>query len=64
MTVVDPRTPCIIGVAAHTWHPEDVGETGAPEPLDMWEHVARLAERDAGRPGLLAGLDSIQVVYC
>jgi acetyl-CoA C-acetyltransferase len=64
VTVVDPRTPCIIGVAAHTWHPEDVGEAGAPEPLDMWEHVARLAERDAGRPGLLAALDSIQVVYC
>ena len=30
----------------------------------MWEHVATLAERDAGRPGLLAGLDSIQIVYC
>jgi acetyl-CoA C-acetyltransferase len=30
----------------------------------MWEHVARLAERDAGKPGLLAALDSVQIVYC
>ena len=44
-------TPCIIGVAANTWHPEVTGEAGAPEPLEMWEHVARLAERDAGSPG-------------
>jgi acetyl-CoA C-acetyltransferase len=41
-----------------------VGEAGAPEPLDMWEHVSRLAERDAGKPGLLAALDSVQIVYC
>jgi acetyl-CoA C-acetyltransferase len=61
---IDPRTPCVIGVAAHTWHPEDVGEAGAPEPLEMWEHVARLAAADAGRPALLAALDSIQIVYC
>ncbi len=61
---VDPRTPCIIGVAAHTWHPEDVGEAGAPEPLAMWEHVARAAAADAGNPALLAALDSVQIVYC
>jgi acetyl-CoA C-acetyltransferase len=60
----DPRTPCIIGVATHTWHPDVVGDDGAPEPLEMWEHVARLAERDAGKPGLLAALDSVQIVYC
>jgi len=64
MSPTDPRTPCIIGVAAHTWHPEVVGEHGAPEPLEMWEHVCRLAERDAGKSGLLAALDSLQVVYC
>ena len=23
---IDPRTPCIIGVAARTWHPSEVGE--------------------------------------
>ena len=61
---VDPRTPCIIGVAAHTWHPEDVGAAGAPEPLEMWEHVARAAASDAGNASALAALDSIQIVYC
>ncbi len=58
------NTPCIIGVAAHTWHPHEVGDVGAPEPLAMWEAVARAAAADAGRPGLLELLDSIQVVYC
>ncbi len=61
---VDPRTPCIIGVGTHTWHSEAVGEAGAPEPLEMWEHVARVAERDAGKPGLLGALDSVQIVFC
>ena len=61
---IDPRTPCIIGVAAHTWHPEDVGAAGAPEPLEMWEHVARGAASDAGNAKTLAALDSIQIVYC
>ncbi|HTD50061.1 MAG TPA: acetyl-CoA synthetase [Acidimicrobiia bacterium] len=64
MSPTDPRTPCIIGVATHTWHPDVVGADGAPEPLEMWEHVSRLAERDAGKPGLLAALDSLQIVYC
>jgi acetyl-CoA C-acetyltransferase len=61
---VDPRTPCIIGVASHTWHPAEVGEAGAPEPLAMWEHVARAAAADAGAPALCTALDSLQVVYC
>jgi acetyl-CoA C-acetyltransferase len=61
---VDPKTPCIIGVAAHTWHPEDVGNAGAPEPLEMWETVARAAAGDAGNPALLDALDSLQIVYC
>jgi acetyl-CoA C-acetyltransferase len=61
---VDRRTPCIIGVGARTWHPEDVGTEGAPEPLAMWEEVARAAAADSGRPGLLEQLDSIQIVYC
>jgi len=30
----------------------------------MWEHVSRLAEQDAGKAGLLAALDSLQIVYC
>ena len=61
---VDPRTPCIIGVAARTWHPVDVGAEGAPEPLAMWEEVARAAAADASPRSLLEQLDSIQIVYC
>lgn len=63
MNAVDPRNPCIIGVARHTWHPDDVGEQGAPEPLAMWEHVVRAAAEDAGRPALLDGTQSLQIVY-
>ena len=61
---IDPRTPCIIGVAARTWHPADTGPVGAPEPLDMWEAVARAAAADATRPALLQQLESLQVVFC
>lgn len=61
---VDPRAPCIIGAARHTWHPEEVGDGGAPEPLAMWEHVVRAAADDTGRPALLGDVQSLQVVYC
>jgi acetyl-CoA C-acetyltransferase len=62
---VDPRTPCIVGVAARTWHPDEVGELGAPEPLAMWEEVAHAAADDAqSRADLLQQLDSVQIVYC
>jgi acetyl-CoA C-acetyltransferase len=59
---VDPRATCIIGVARQTWHPADAPE-GAPEPLTMWEVVARAAAADAGVPGALAALESIDVVF-
>jgi acetyl-CoA C-acetyltransferase len=36
----------------------------APEPLALWEQVARAAAEDAGVPDLLASLTSIQIVYC
>ena len=62
--MIDPRAPCIVGVAARTWHPVDVGESGAPEPLAMWEEVARAAGADTTRPAVLEQLDSLQVVYC
>jgi acetyl-CoA C-acetyltransferase len=55
----DPRSPCVIGVARRTWR-----DRSAPEPLDLWEEVARAAAEDAGSPGALAGLESLQVVYC
>ncbi len=61
---ISGNTPCIIGVAARTWHPGDVGDAGAPEPLAMWEEVSRAAEADTTRPGLLEQLDSVQIVYC
>lgn len=64
--MIDPRTPCIIGVAQRTWHPgdADVGADGAPEPLLMWEEVARAAAADSTRPELIEQLDSVQIVYC
>lgn len=64
---VDRRTPCIIGVGSHTWHPTDAGDNGggAPEPLTMWEDVARAAAHDSGaRADLLGRVDSLDVVYC
>ncbi len=56
----DPRATCIVGVARRTWHP---GDEGAPEPLDMWEELARAAADDAGAPHVLWGLESIDDVY-
>jgi len=59
---VDPRAPCVIGVAQHTVHP---GEGPAPEPLALWELVCRAAADDSGRgQAVLAAADSLQVVYC
>jgi acetyl-CoA C-acetyltransferase len=58
--VVDPRTPCLIGVAQRTWRPDE----DSPEPLDMWEHVARQGAEDVGRTALLRELDSLRVMYC
>lgn len=56
---IDPRTPVIVGVAQRTWR-----DGGAPEPLDMWEEVARATAADAGAPRALARLDSVRVVNC
>ena len=45
-------SPCLIGVATRTWHPDEVGDAGAPEPFAMWDEVTRAAaagHRD--RPG-------------
>jgi acetyl-CoA C-acetyltransferase len=61
---VDPRTPCIIGVATRTWHPDEVGEDGAPEPLDMWVHVAHDAARDSGGRDVLEAIDDLNIVFC
>jgi acetyl-CoA C-acetyltransferase len=62
---VDPRAPCLIGVGQRTWHPDEVGDDGAPEPLAMWDDVVQRAADDsaAGRRAL-DRLDSIDVVFC
>jgi acetyl-CoA C-acetyltransferase len=67
--VPDPRAACIIGVARRTWHPDDfvvvANDELAPEPLDMWERVARDAAADAGGrvAGALGELEGVDVVY-
>ncbi|MFI9592075.1 acetyl-CoA synthetase [Nonomuraea sp. NPDC052265] len=53
---MDPRTPCLIGIAQRT-----IREQPGPEPLDLWESVAREAAEDARLP--VGRLDSIQIVY-
>jgi len=52
--------PVLIGAGQLTNHPKNIEE--AIEPIEMMERVAREAEKDAGSPGLLAKLDSVQVV--
>jgi acetyl-CoA C-acetyltransferase len=64
MTGVDPRTPCLIGVAQRTVRP---AEGPAPEPLMLWEDTCRAAAADAlGGAGqrVLDAAGSLQVVYC
>jgi acetyl-CoA C-acetyltransferase len=64
---VDPRTPCIIGVAQETHRP---GEGPCPEPLALWASTARAAADDAhatapgGGRAVLDAAGSLQVVYC
>jgi acetyl-CoA C-acetyltransferase len=58
---VDPRSPCIVGVAQRTIRPP---EGPAPEPLDSWVEMATAAATDTGVPDLLSRLDSVQIVYC
>jgi len=59
---IDPRTPCLIGVAQRTYRRAD---GLAPEPLVQWEQVVRAAAADTGaRADVLASLDSLQIVFC
>lgn len=60
---VDPRTPCVIGVAQRTWRPD---EGGAPEPLAMWEEVAGAAAVDTGTDAarVLGAVGRLRVLYC
>ena len=53
---------CIVGTARRTWHEPG---TAAPEPLTMWEEVARAAFDDVGtRADVAAELDHLGVVHC
>jgi acetyl-CoA C-acetyltransferase len=36
--MIDPRSPCIVGVARRTLRREEGLD---PEPLDLWEEVSR-----------------------
>lgn len=54
--VMDPRTPCLVGIAQRT-----VRSQPGPEPLDLWESVARDAARDARLP--VERLESISLVH-
>ncbi|MBI2706560.1 MAG: acetyl-CoA synthetase [Actinobacteria bacterium] len=60
--MIDPRTPCLIGSARHTWPP---GSSRAPEPLEMWQQVVRAAAGDAAATngGVLGAVDSLDVIY-
>ena len=58
--MIDPRTPCLIGVAQHT-----VRGGSSPEPLELWAEVCRGAADDTGIGArALAAADSVQIVYC
>ncbi len=62
--MIDPRTPCVIGVAQETVHKPD---GPAPEPLILWERVCRAAADDAVRghaKRVLDTADALEVVYC
>ena len=59
---VDPRTPCIIGVAQRTWRLS--GDDLAPEPLEMEAEIVRAAASDSGATGdLLGAVDGLDVTY-
>lgn len=61
-SVTDPQlAPCLIGTGRRTWN--DGSPT--PEPLDMWEEVARSAVDDAGvRRDVLGSIDHLGLVHC
>lgn len=58
----DPQlAPCIIGTARRTWN----DGSATPEPLDMWEEVARSAADDAGVPrDIIGSIDHLGLVHC
>ena len=59
--MIDPRSPCVVGVARRTHHPE-AGD--APEPLESWAEMAHAAAEDSGGHGLVDAIDDIGLSYC
>ena len=57
--MIDPRSPCIIGISRETWR-----ASPSPEPLELWAEVARQAADDSGVAGILASIDAIHMVHC
>ncbi len=57
--MIDPRSPCIIGIARKTWR-----TSPAPEPLTMWAAMARQAVDDSGASSILSSVDAIHLVHC
>lgn len=57
---MDPRTPCIVGVAQESYRDK---ERDAPEPLEIWAAMAKQAARDSGGNNVLEAVDSLHVVY-
>ncbi|MEX0799740.1 MAG: acetyl-CoA acetyltransferase [Dehalococcoidia bacterium] len=58
--MAEPNLPVIVGAGQFTNRSRDLAD--AVEPLDMMDAVARAAQDDAGVPGLLPRLDSLQIV--
>ena len=59
---IDARSPCLIGTARRTWHP---GDTTAPEPLTMWDQLARAAAGDgSAQHDVLGAIDYLGLVHC
>jgi len=57
--MIDPRSPCIIGIARKTWR-----TTPAPEPLTMWAAMARQAVDDSRASSILSSIDAVHLVHC
>ena len=57
--MIDPRSPCIIGIARKTWR-----TTPAPEPLSMWAAMARQAVDDSRASSILSSIDAVHLVHC
>ncbi len=57
--MIDPKSPCIVGISRATWRNAPV-----PEPLSMWTSMARDAVSDSGVASLLGSVDAIHLVHC